>query len=228
MENKDIVNENVVNEDVNKNDIEKKKLTKKEIAKKVAFEVLDYLKIIVFAIVIATLISTQVFTFSQVQQQSMEKTLIANDAIVIDKLSYHFTEPKYGDIVVMLKGDDVDMSFFAKIKRLYTDMINKFQKKDNMDRLVKRVIAVAGEEVDFRDGVVYINGEPLDEPYVTSPTYPTIIEVPFVVPEGQVFVMGDNREVSEDGRTFGCIDIEQIEGKAVFRILPLSKFGTID
>lgn len=192
---------------------------------KILKEIWDYTKVFIIAIVLATLISTQIFTFSQVQQRSMEKTLIEKDAILIEKVSLNFHEPRKGEIVVLLEGVDVKKSFFGKIERLYTDMYNKFLHIENQSRLVKRVIGLPGDVVDIKEGFVFINGEALVENYVTSETYPRSIPVPFTVPEGQIFVLGDNREVSQDSREFGCVDIDQIEGVAVFRIFPFSKIG---
>ncbi len=196
-------------------------------AKKVWLEVLDYLKVIIAAIVIATLISTQVFTFSQVQQRSMEHTLVEGDALLIEKMSYHFSQPKKGDIIVLLRGESVDGSFVGRITRLYLDMYYKLVKQENEDRLVKRVIGLPGDGIDIREGTVYINGEAQVESYVTSATYAREVPVPFVVPDGQIFVLGDNREVSEDGRDFGCVSLEQVEGRAIFRIFPFTKIGTL-
>lgn len=195
--------------------------------KKILKEIWDYVKVFIIALVLATLISTQVFTFSQVQQRSMEKTLVEKDAILIEKLSLHFHEPRRGEIVVLLEGVEVDNSFFGKIERLYVDMYNKFLHIENQSRLVKRIIGLPGDNVDIKEGKVFINGEALVEPYVTSETYPRSINVPFTVPEGEVFVLGDNREVSQDSREFGCVSLDQIEGVAVFRILPINKIGRI-
>lgn len=196
--------------------------------KKVLKEILDYAKVIIIAVVLATLISTQVFTFSQVQQRSMEHTLVENDAILIKKITLPFYEPKRGEIIVLLEGVDVNNSFMGKIERLYEDMYHKFRHIENENRLVKRVIGLPGDEIDIRDGKVYRNGVALIEPYVTSETFSRRVEVPFVVPEKQVFVLGDNREVSQDGREFGCIGLDHVEGVAVFRIFPLHKFGRIE
>ncbi len=157
----------------------------------------------------------------------MEHTLVEGDAILIKKITLPFYEPKRGEIIVLLEGIEVNDSFFGKIERLYVDMYNKFRKIDNEGRLVKRVIGLPGDEIDIKEGQVYRNGVALDEPYVTSETFPRRIEMPIVVPEGQVFVLGDNREVSQDGREFGCIDLDHVEGIAVFRIFPLNKFGRI-
>lgn len=196
--------------------------------KKILKEVLDYVKVVLIAVVLATLISTQVFTFSQVQQRSMENTLVENDAIFIKKLTLPFYAPQRGEIIVLLEGIEVNNSFLGKIERLYQDMYNKFKHIENENRLVKRVIGIAGDEIDIRNGRVYRNGVELIEPYVTSETFPRSVEVPLVVPKDQILVMGDNREVSQDGREFGCIDLDHVEGIAVFRIFPLRKFGKID
>ena len=98
--------------------------------------------------------------------------------------------------------------------------------------LVKRYIAGPGEWINLDEsGNVFINGEPLDEPYLTEKSYgQTNIELPYQVPDERYFLMGDNREVSIDSRntTVGCVEKEQIVGKIVFRIWPLSEFGPIN
>lgn len=194
---------------------------------KILKEIWDYAKVIVIAVVLATLISTQVFTFSQVQQRSMEHTLVEKDAILIEKMSLHFHEPRKGEIIVLLESDDINNSFFGKIDRLYTDMFNKFRNIDNESRLVKRVIGLPGDTIDIRDGKVYVNGEEQMEDYVTSETYPRSIAVPLTVGPDELFVLGDNREVSQDSREFGCIKIEQVEGVAIFRVFPFNKIGIL-
>lgn len=123
-----------------------------------------------------------------------------------------------GDIVVALSG--------AKYK---TGEVIAFYYNNNI--LVKRVIAVAGDWVDIdEDGNVSVNGEALNEPYVTEKALGnTDITLPYQVPEGKVFVMGDHRATSIDSRNtaVGCISDEFMVGKILFRVWPLSELGLV-
>jgi len=93
--------------------------------------------------------------------------------------------------------------------------------------LVKRVIGIPGDEVNIKDGYVYINGEKLKEPYVKGETFSGEINFPIKVPDNKLFVLGDNRPVSKDSRAFGLINSDQVEGKAIFRVFPFNKIGAI-
>ena len=124
-----------------------------------------------------------------------------------------------GDLVVSLKG--------AKFN---TGDIIAFYYNNNI--LGKRVIAKAGEWVDIdEEGNVFVNNQKLDEPYLSDKALgETNIELPYQVPEGRIFVMGDNRSVSIDSRntSIGCVSTEQIVGQIVFRVWPLNKFGAVN
>lgn len=123
-----------------------------------------------------------------------------------------------GDILVTVKTDDFRE---GDIVAFYYN--NKI--------LVKRVIASSGEWVDIDDeGIVYVNNEPLYEPYIAEPAIGDCnIQLPYQVPDGRVFVMGDHRATSIDSRneSVGCVAQEQIVGKIVFRVWPLNKIGNI-
>lgn len=98
--------------------------------------------------------------------------------------------------------------------------------------LIKRVIGMEGDviDIDFQTGVVYRNGQPLDEPYTAEPTYLSEgVAFPLTVPDGMLFIMGDNRNNSKDSRSpeIGCVSARDVLGQAVLRLTPFDKFGAI-
>lgn len=123
-----------------------------------------------------------------------------------------------GDIVVSIKGLEMEQG----------DLISFYY---NNNILVKRVIAYAGDWVDLDpDGTVYVNGVQIDEPYVTDKAYGKCdIPLPYQVPDGCIFVMGDHRATSKDSRSkdIGSVPQEKIVGKIEFRLWPLTKFGKL-
>lgn len=191
-------------------------------------EVVEYIGIVVVALLVATLVNTLLFSISNVRETSMEPTLVEGDVMLLNRLTYAFSEPESGDIIVMIESAEVDMSFVGRVKRMYSDLFNKLKGVEVKDRLVKRIVGVAGDELDIREGRLYINGEieSFAEIDVDTPTR-NYFDFPIVVPEGQIFVLGDNRPVSRDSRAFGFVDLEQVEGKVGFRVFPLGKFGIV-
>ena len=175
------------------------------------------------AIVIVSVVNSKVFAKVQVKQISMQNTLEDGQHLILDKLSYNFTDPKRGDIIVFLDGDQKGT--------IIEDTINSVRlvtgKGNSQKRLVKRVIGEPGDEVNIKDGYVYVNGEKLDEPYVKGETNNGEFKLPIKVLENQLFVLGDNREASIDSRKFGLINYNKVEGKAVFRIYPFDEIGSI-
>lgn len=136
---------------------------------------------------------------------SMIPTLKIHDRVLVNKLSYRLHDVHRGDVVVFERPPNTGSA--GEIKDL-----------------IKRVIALPGETIDFRDEHVLINGHLLEEPYIDAavPTLRKSVATPFTVPAKMVFVMGDNREDSRDSRYFGPIDQKLIVGRAVTTFWPVS------
>ena len=138
-----------------------------------------------------------------VPTKSMVPTLEVGDRVFANKFIYRFTEPERGDIVVF---EDVE---------------------GGEDYLVKRVVAVAGDRVRVSNGRLKVDGEIQEETYIKPQIPDGSIYGPEKVPEGYVFVMGDNRGNSADSRVFGLLPIENIEGEAFVRFWPPSRIGLL-
>ena len=164
----------------------------------------EWIKDIGVALVVGLLL-IQFIKPTIVKEHSMEPTLQENNYIFLSRQAYTlFGEPERGDIVV----------FHTDLRTV--DGKEKF--------LVKRIIGLPGETVSITGGVVYINGEPLEEDYTLDGYTNTELE-DVVVPEGELFCMGDNRQNSIDSRdsSVGCVPIDQIIGKAVLRLYPFNE-----
>ncbi|NLJ95603.1 MAG: signal peptidase I [Clostridiales bacterium] len=184
--------------------------------------------VLVVALLLAAFVNSQIFAMATVKEISMQNTLFADQVLVVNRLSYRNKIPQKGDIIIFYQSREID-SFFKEFGRSISSILPFMgpDEEESRDRLVKRVIATPGDEIDIRDGKVYVNGEQLNEPYVKGITPEGIIKLPLIVEENQLFVMGDNREHSRDSRHFGCIDVSHVEGKASLRLFPFSKFGKI-
>ena len=204
--------------------------------------ILEWIYCIIIAVVIAILIKYFVGTPTIVKQTSMWPTLEQNDRLILNRLPRTFGEmPERGDIITFeapsnnatgLTAEEIDNPI-AKYDNEPTTWWGKFTYhvlEIGKESYIKRVIALPGEHVEIKDGKVYINGEELNEPYLTDDviTEPTGVLNDFIVPENTVFAMGDNREGSKDCRAFGCIPLERIESKVVIRFWPLNKFGKVE
>lgn len=169
-------------------------------------ELYEWVECSVFGIVFVLLVFTFVARTSLVSGDSMVPTLHEGDMLITSRLFY---TPKQGDIVV------ATMPF------------------RNGEPIVKRVIAVGGQEVniDFEEGTVYVDGVELEEGYVNSRTNRQYdIEFPLVVPEGELFLLGDNRNASQDSRSseIGTVDERYIFGRVIFRVFPFDDFGAVN
>lgn len=166
-------------------------------------EVYDWIQCIIAALIFCVLLFVFVARMVNVVGNSMYPTLENSDKMIISNL---FFTPKQGDIVVLRKDTLME------------------------EPIVKRVIATENQivNIDFDAGIVYVDGEALSEPYVNELTHDREnFDGPITVPEGCVFVMGDNRNASTDSRDgrLGCVDTRYIMGKVYFTIFPLKNFG---
>jgi signal peptidase I len=187
-------------------------------------DILEWIIYLLSAILIASFIQSQLYALTTVHQSSMQNTLFEGHMLIMDKLSYQFSEPKKGDIVVFLRNEDTK-GFVNRYRVFIKDVQLRFHGQFRTNRLIKRVIATAGDTIHINDGNVFVNGVLLNESYVKGVTPELGWEYPYKVPDGHIFVMGDNRENSLDSRSFGPISINNVEGKAVFRIFPFSQIG---
>jgi len=165
-------------------------------------ELREWIQAIVIAVVLAFIIRMFFFDFVMVDGLSMYPTLNDGDRLIVNKLEYKVGEPEYGDIVILHYNQTVEY--------------------------VKRVVAVGGDTIAIRDEVVYLNGEVLNEPYINPDPYEDFSEV--TVPEGEYFVMGDNRANSSDSRyaDLGFVSEDQMVGHVMACYWPFSDFGGVE
>ncbi len=167
-------------------------------------EIYEWIQCLVFALIFCVVMFVFLFRLVDVVGDSMNPTLEDGDKMVVSDLFY---KPKQGDIIIFRKDEY------------------------KSEALVKRVIATEGQtvEIDFTKGRVYVDGELLDEPYIAEPTKNQIdFTGTQIVPEGCVFVMGDNRNESADSRDsrIGMIDERLIIGKVLLTVYPLNHMGS--
>ena len=173
---------------------------------------LAILEILIYAIII--LIATKLITSYILQRNivdglSMDDTLIDGESLIVEKISYRFDKLDRFDIIAFYPNG-----------------------KDNKEYYIKRIIGLPGEFVQMSADDIYINGELIEEDYGSTSDngYLGLAVEGIELKEDEYFVLGDNRQVSLDSRyeEVGAIEIDKIEGKAIFRIWPLNRFGTID
>ena len=179
--------------------------------------VLELVGVLVAALVVAILLRTFVVATYSIPSGSMEPTLQIGDRIVVDKLAYHLHGVSTGNIIVFRTPRSEDCA------------------GPPVANLVKRVIGLPGQTVSLSRGHVLINGKLLAQPWLPPPvrteTYPGpsferySLRTPYVVPQGDVYVMGDNRTESCDSRYWGPVPESTIVGKVDVRIWPLSRFA---
>ncbi|MFD1814318.1 signal peptidase I [Rhodococcus gannanensis] len=216
--------------------------------------------LIVVALLLSFVLQTFIARVYLIPSESMEPTLhgcpgCTGDRILVEKIGYHFGDPEPGDVVVFKGPDSWNTEFVST--RSSNVVVRGIQEVGSLvglvppdeNDLVKRVIATGGQTVECCDdqGRVLVDGKPLDEPYVVTDfpfvpgtqTCDTPVRSgrcfgPYTVPEGNLWVMGDNRSNSADSRYHvgdelgGTVPVDNVIGKAVLIVLPPSRWGTID
>jgi len=160
--------------------------------------ILEIVQALALAVIISVVLNLFVVQVTEVRQRSMETTLLQNDRVLVSKVDYRFVSPQPGDIVVFNPTIDTQIPY------------------------VKRIVAVAGETVELRDGNLYVNGRLRFFSQTRGATLPQVPQVvyPYKVPDGYFFALGDNRQSSQDSRTFGAQPYDRIIGKVILRFWP--------
>ena len=202
----------------------------------------EWIVCIVIALIIVVLIKAFVGFPTVVSGASMDSTLKDKQRLWVSRIGIEIHKyPKRGDIITF---EAPSTTYVTKASYNPDDVTAEYKNdskgigekiKSSIDifgetSFIKRVIGLPGDHVEIKNKSVYLNGQALEEKYLDAGTVTDSAEGFFldvVVPDGYVYVLGDNREVSGDSRRFGCIPIDKIEGKAVFRFWPLNKLGTV-
>ena len=168
--------------------------------------VIEWVAVLGGALVVALVIKTFLFQAFYIPSSSMEPTLEVGDRVLVNKLSYRLHDVNRGDVVVFGRPES--------------------EAAADVRDLIKRVVGLPGERIEAREGVVLVDGEVLEEPYLADGAV-TGDFGPEEVPDGHVFVMGDNRGDSRDSRVFGAITEDSIVGRAFYRVWPPSSIGGV-
>ncbi len=169
---------------------------------------LENLKIVTLALIVALLLRVFVAEPRFIPSDSMVPTLEIGDRLVIEKVSYRLHAPDFGDIIVFDPPQQLQQLGYSKDQAF-----------------IKRIIGQPGQIIEIKDGIVYRDQQPLTEPYIAEP--PEYAWGPAEVPENQYFVMGDNRNDSNDSHVWGFLPRTQIIGRASFRFWPLDRVGIL-
>lgn len=204
---------------------------------------IEWILCIFIALILALIIRYYIGTPTIVKLSSMYPTLQANQRLILNRWGRTIKKiPERGDIItfqapsdkILTENEYDNNNPVAKYEDDPTNWFSKFVfyiLEINKESYIKRVIALPGEHVQIMNGKVYINGIELEESYLQNSVTtqnPKGLLNDFVVPEGYVFAMGDNRVASTDCREFGCIPLEKIEGTVWIRFWPFNLFGSIN
>lgn len=165
----------------------------------------DVVEVVVPAVILFLIIRTFFLESRFVPSPSMAPTIQVQDRFLLNKTAYWFKTPQRYQVVIFkppaLAG--------------------------SKDDFVKRIIGLPGEIIKIHNGVVYINDQPLPEPYISLDRAPISEFGPYIIPDGNVFVMGDNRNNSQDSRFWGPLPLDNIKGEAWWRFWPVNRAGVI-
>ena len=205
-------------------------------------DIFEWIYCIIIAFLLALLVRHYIATPTIVKQPSMYPTLVQDQRLILNRLAITTHEDiKRGDIVTFeapsknyISAYEADLSNpVAEYENEHKGILDKFNYyilETSKISYIKRVIGLPGEHVKIKDGKVYINNKELKEEYLKKNVITDSLEGAFtdlIVPDGYVFLLGDNRRQSTDCRRFGCIPIEKIESKVGIRFWPLNLFGKV-
>lgn len=187
-------------------------------------EVLSWVKSIGIAFILALLINVFIFEMTGVDGASMNPTLEHGDRLFAIKVNQLFKYiPKRGSIVIVDGNTMRDRTLIDEVKD--SAIVSTILRRKNRDLLIKRVIGIPGDILEFRDNKLYRNGELVEEDYIREEM---IMENGSIeIPEDHVFVMGDNRNNSKDSRVIGPIPLKNVRAKVIIRLFPLNKIKTM-
>lgn len=168
----------------------------------------ENLQILLVALALALFLRTFVAEPRYIPSDSMLPTLQLGDRLVVEKISYYFCSPNPGEIVVFDPPQQLQVQGYAKDQAF-----------------IKRVVGVEGNAIKVKQGKVYINDQPLPENYIAEP--PDYQLAPQIVPKDHLFVMGDNRNNSNDSHVWGFLPKRNVIGHAFFRFWPLNRLGRV-
>lgn len=207
--------------------------------------VMEWIICVIIAIILALLFRHFIGTPTVVKQTSMQTTLMQNDRLILNRwVATVDGDLKRGDIITFeapsktdrnMGDDDVDLNNPVAIYDYNPtglwEKFNYYFLENGKVSFIKRVIGLPGEHVQIKDGKVYIDEKELSEDYLPEGTETGSLNglyTNLVVPEGYIYVLGDNRRGSTDSREFGCIPLDRVESKVLFRFWPLNKFGKVN
>lgn len=170
---------------------------------------IEWVAVIVGAVLVAVLIKTFLVQAFRIPSESMVSTLEVGDRVLVNKLSYRAHDINRGDVVVFTRPPGLPAG------------------PGEPEDLIKRVIGVPGDTLQAKEGLMYVNGKLLEEPYLPAGTSTVNLDKPVTIQEGQAWVMGDNRNNSQDSRVFGPIETDSVIGRAFTIMWPPGRISSL-